>query len=416
MNSLPSSVNFAEVLPSLPENATRYSATLAPTNGATFTAGNQIIFQYANRGYLIPDSVYLRYKLVAVIGATATGILGTPFFTSFSRLETQFGSTNVDSINNYNQVNNFLTQTTMDWAQKYGNAYNYGFDATAPASTEEMDGRALPLNVTTTLSLAGPVPCLLTNIVDKLLPLGLMPTIQQTFTIDSLANILLNTTAITSFTLSNVELCYDFIDLGSDVDAMVRGMGEKIYIKSQSFSNSAMTVPVGTSGSQSYTFNQRYASIKAAIVLFSGGVNGLFDSRDITSNTGSMNINIAGVNYPQTRYSMLNNKAALLIELKKVMGSIYDKLNNFSINVAEFNAIEATVTTLSIPGKFYAGFNLQKLHSNALLTGISSNNSNITVSIDSTIATAAARQCCLILAYDALIEVDVINKQASVKS
>ncbi|MEI6423993.1 MAG: hypothetical protein WCP55_17385, partial [Lentisphaerota bacterium] len=71
--------------------------------------------------------------------------------------------------------------------------------------------------------------------------------------------------------------------------------------------------------------------------------------------------------------------------------------------------------TLSIPGKFYVGFSLQKLHSNAILTGISSNNSNITVNVDSTVATSAARQCCLILAYDALIEVDLINKQASVK-
>ncbi len=414
MNSLPNSVNYTEILPSLPENSTRYSVALQPTNGSSFVPGNQVIFQYANRGYLIPDSVYLRYKLVIVNGATASGILGTPYFSGFSRVETIFGSTTVDSINNYNQVNNVLTQTTMDWSQKYGNAYNYGFDTTAPASTEEMDGRVLSASATTTLSLAGPIPCLLTN-VEKLLPLSLMPTIQQTFTIDSLANILLNTTTITSFTISNIELCYDFIDLGSEVDAMVRGMGDKIYIKSQSFSNSSISIPSGTSGSQSYTFNQRYASIKAAIVLFSGGVNGLFDSRDITSNTGSMNINIAGVNYPQTRYSMLNSKASLLMELKKVMGSIYDKQNNFSINIAEFNAIESTVTTLSIPGKFYVGFSLQKLHSNAILTGISSNNSNITVNVDSTVATSAARQCCLILAYDALIEVDLINKQASVK-
>jgi hypothetical protein len=249
MNSLPNSVNYAEILPSLPENSTRYSVSLQPTNGSSFVPGNQIIFQYANRGYLIPDSVYLRYKLVVVNGATASGILATPFFTPFSRLETLFGSTTVDSINNYNQLNHFLTQTTMDWSQKYGNAYNYGFETTAPASTEEMDGRVLAANATTTMSLAGPIPCLLTNIVDKLMPLSLMPTIQQTFTIDSLSNILLNTTTVTSFTLSSVELCYDFIDLGSDVDSMVRAMGEKIYIKSQSFSNSSVIVPTGASGS-----------------------------------------------------------------------------------------------------------------------------------------------------------------------
>ena len=62
MNSLPSSVNYAEVLPSLPENATRYSVALQPTNGSKFISSSQIILQFPNRGYLIPDSVYLRYK------------------------------------------------------------------------------------------------------------------------------------------------------------------------------------------------------------------------------------------------------------------------------------------------------------------------------------------------------------------
>ena len=126
MNSLPSSVNYAEVLPSLPENATRYSVALQPTNGAKFNATNQIIFQFPNRGYLIPDSVYLRYRntVTATGGAITSAILGEPFFTPFQRLETQFGSVTVDSINNYHKVCNMLTNTTMDWAQKYGNQFN----------------------------------------------------------------------------------------------------------------------------------------------------------------------------------------------------------------------------------------------------------------------------------------------------
>jgi hypothetical protein len=111
MNSLPSSVNYAEALPSLPENATRYSVALQPVNGATFGPSSQIIFQFPNRGYLIPDSVYLRYRgsLTAVTGAYTGNMFGTPFFTPFQRLETQFGSVTVDSINNYHQVCNMLT-------------------------------------------------------------------------------------------------------------------------------------------------------------------------------------------------------------------------------------------------------------------------------------------------------------------
>ena len=136
MNSLPSSVNYGEVLPSLPENSTRYSVALQPTNGATFGPSSQIQFQLPNRGYLIPESLYLRYKVTHSSAANSAlaktqSIGGTPFFSHFQRLETQFGSITVDSINNYHQVCNMLTNTTMDWAAKFGNAFNYGFSPTA---------------------------------------------------------------------------------------------------------------------------------------------------------------------------------------------------------------------------------------------------------------------------------------------
>jgi hypothetical protein len=437
MNSLPSTVNYAEAIPSLPENAIRYSVALQPVNGAEFLPTQQIQFQYPNRGYLIPDSVYLRYKLQVVnnagTAAKPIGIPGTPFFTPFQRLETQFGSVTVDSINNYHQVCNMLTNTTMDWAQKYGNAFNYGYSpissSTTAATTEEMDGYLIAADgaaLTTNLSLAGPLPCLLTNITDKLLPLFAMPTISQVLTIDNISNIIYNAGNHTVLThkITNCELCFDFVELGSDVDAMVRGMGPKLFLKSQSFSNAAVTVPASSSGSMSFIFNQRYASCKGAFVLFSGSNivvannagNGLFDARDITTNSGSISINISGVSYPQKPYSMVNNKAAMLIELRKVMGSIYDKNNSLAINSREFSCVDATVTEVNVPGKFYVGFNLQKLHSNALLTGISTNNSNITVQLESSTPVGALnRQCNLILAYDALIEIDMVSKQASVK-
>ncbi len=86
-----------------------------------------------------------------------------------------------------------------------------------------------------------------------------------------------------------------------------------------------------------------------------------------------------------------------------------------AINTLEYARNEADTTVPNAPGKFYIGFNLQKLHSNALLTGISTNNSNISVNIEQTVATTTSRQLNLILAYDALIEIDLVNKQSSVK-
>ena len=117
---------------------------------------------------------------------------------------------------------------------------------------------------------------------------------------------------------------------------------------------------------------------------------------------------------------MLNNKSAILVEFKKVMGSVYVRVNNVAINKVKFDAVEGSETagtTIPDPGKFYVGFNLQKLNSNVLLTGISTNNSNITVNVEKSSAapTLATRECNLVLAYDALIEIDMVNKMRSVK-
>ena len=417
MNSLPNSVNYAEPIPSLPENTQKYSVSLQPVNGQTFTvAGNQIIFQFPNRGYLIPDSIYLRYKLVTANATSASNMLGCPFSAPFQRLETQFSSVTVDSINDWNQVNHILTNLTMDVAQKYGMQSSYGYTTSPTPTIEELDSRAIPA-AGETIYLAGPVPCMLTNITDKLLPLFAMPTISMVFTTDSLSNIINPTGPVTSMTLSNVELCFDFVEFGPEVDAMVRGMGQKIYVKSQSFSNASVNIPVGQNGSSSLIFNQRYASVKAAIVSFSGAINNKkFDAVDLTNNSGDYSINISGIQYPQKPYSALNNKGGILQELRKCIGSVYDRSNAMAINTLEFNRLDSDVnTSTTAPGKFYLGFNLEKLHSGSLLTGISTNNSNISVNITQSTASTVVRQCNLLLVYDSLIEIDVLTRQSSVK-
>jgi len=417
MNSLPNSVNYAEPIPSLPENTVKYSVALQPVNGQTFTvANNQIIFQFPNRGYLIPDSVYIRYKAVTANASTVSNILACPYSTLFQRLETQFGSVTVDSISDFNQVNHILSNLTMDVAQKYGMQSSFGYSVSAPPTLEELDSRAIPI-AGDTAYLAGPLPCMLTNITDKLLPLFAMPTISMVLTTDSLANVINPTGTVTSITLSNVELCFDFVELGPEVDAMVRGMGQKIYIKSQSFSNSSVNIGIGQNGSTALIFNQRYASVKAAIVSFSGAINNKkFDAVDITNNSGDYSINISGIQYPQKPYSALNNKGGILQELRKCIGSIYDRTNSMAINTLEYNRLDSDVnTSTTAPGKFYLGFNLEKLHSGSLLTGISTNNSNITVNINQSVASTVLRQCNLMLVYDSLIEIDTLTRQASVR-
>jgi len=127
---------------------------------------------------------------------------------------------------------------------------------------------------------------------------------------------------------------------------------------------------------------------------------------------------IAGQTYPQRSLSALNNKTYILQELRRASGNINDKNNNLSINSLEFYRVGNATTTNSAPAKFIIGIPLEKLHipsDKAILTGVSTNNSNITVNINTSTATAQAHTINLILNYDAIIEVDTANRDARVR-
>ena len=101
------------------------------------------------------------------------------------------------------------------------------------------------------------------------------------------------------------------------------------------------------------------------------------------------------------------------------MGSVYDKNNSFSINTLEFGQVSTAPAgnTVSCPAKCYIGTSTEKLNSNSLLTGISTQNSPLSYRITTGTAIGASNATVtLVINYDALIEVDLVNRQCSVKS
>ena len=421
---LPNSVNYAEGHPSLPEGVVSTQITLSPANGSTFSAGGSVIqFDYLNRGFIDPQSIFLRYKYAMTTSALGAEIIGTPVYTPFVRMETLIGSSVVESQNQYNQNCNMLVNLSTDVAGKFGlqASYNYG-NGNLPLDTptmSAMDGRTCVDDETGFMS--GMLPGLLSN-CEKLIPAFAMPQIRTQLTLDSIANIFTSgATSIvpTVFTLSNVELVYTMIDMGPQVESMVRSLGT-FYIKSQSLVNSSVSLANATSGSISLVFNQRLASVKSAFILFTGtvvqSVNKWGDAWDPTQNSGEISINVGGISYPQRPLSTITNKAGILQYLRSATGSIYDKNNSLSINSVEWNRTGiATATTVVEPAKFFVGVNLEKIHGGALLTGISTQNSAITVLVSTTTPTAQAHTVNLILSYDALIEINTDSKQVSVK-
>jgi hypothetical protein len=88
---------------------------------------------------------------------------------------------------------------------------------------------------------------------------------------------------------------------------------------------------------------------------------------------------------------------------------------NFAITPVNFAYTNTATTTNVAPGMFFVGVNTERLSSNAvMLSGISSQNSPISLRIDLGTATTNAQTLQVIALFDAIIEVDIANKQVAV--
>lgn len=411
---LPKEIGYSDMLPSLPDECRKTSIVVMPVSGQTYGESSLIQFDLPSKDFLDGSSMYLRFKVKLTSNANAE-LKGCPATTFFSKLETMFGSQIVESTNNYGQLQDMITNVTLNASQKQGLASAYGYSV--------VDGKVpcgrLCTAINEEFTVAVPFNCLLSS-ASKLIPLGNMPTVRIQLLTDVISNIFTTTVVPTAYTLSNLELCYDSIYMGSSVDSMIRGM-DKIYIKSQAYTSTGSVLGSGTSGSVSLVYNQRLSSIKSLFTLFTGNfvesLNRQYDSYDPTQSSGSLQYEIASVAHPSRAVSTINNKASFMLELKSACGGIHNaQTDNFSVTPTTFNKEGKNITTYDEAAQFIFGTNVERLHTNgALLTGISTENSPISLRIDTSLATAGSYNCQMIALYDALIEVNPQERSAYVK-
>lgn len=416
MSSLPQSVAYSVGSPSLPPNARSHEVVVRSSNGLTFGENQSIVLELPNAGFCDPTSIYIRYKY-AFTNLINAPLKGTPVYTPFQRLAVFAGSTQLESISQYNQVANMMVNLTHDVAQKYGvqSAFGYRNDTSVP-TMEGFDGRVLTTDETGSFS--APLPCVLSN-CEKFLPLFALPQLRVELTLDTLANMFRSDVVATptGMVISNVELVYKSVDLGADVEAMVRSAG-LTHIKTQSLMNTASVLGAGVQGSVALVYNQRLASIKSAFIYCANTTadsNQQYDSVDITKSNGAYSITIAGTQYPSSSYQTSLNKNGMLMALKQATGSVYSKDNNFSINAIEWNRIDGDAPTLDAPAKFIVGIDCEVLDNAYIMSGVSSQNSSITANIVCNTATTDAHNIHLITSYDALLEIDFTSGVASLK-
>lgn len=420
MTSLPNDINYNDQLPSLPPETQVINVTVNPSNASTFTPGSQIQLDLINRGFLIPDSLWISYDYSLTQATTADAEMkGIPCFCPFQRQSVQIGSQTVDTINNYNVLMTMLANLGYTVGEKLGMpSLGYGTSVAVAPNLQNTDGRLCDSGLTDTGSFSGPLMSILSN-SEKLLPLFAMGSIRINLTIESIANMFTTTKVPSAFSISNFTLHYKIVDFSQDVERMIMSMGPKIFIKSQSFGVSSQTLTSGANGSQELIFNQRYASCKSIFAIngtSTAGGNTFFDSVNLAANS-EYSFMVAGVQYPQRPISTARARTQALMELKSATGSIFDKNNSHSISAQEY-AYDGTdaATTYNIPGKFYVGTSLEKLHSDSLLTGISTQSSNIGYRVNLGGATASTVQITLVVNHDSIWEIDLINKDVLVRN
>ena len=193
-----------------------------------------------------------------------------------------------------------------------------------------------------------------------------------------------------------------------------------IFIKSQSFVSANQSLSTFGPGTAELVFNQRLSSIKALFTNIGTAASyTTFASVDPTSSNGDFQWIVAGTAYPQRPISAALNKAGAFMELMNAWGPAHDTLSSStSITPIDFfQTGNATAqASAGICGKFYLGTNVEKLSTNgALLTGISSQLSPISFRINTGTATVETHTITLICLYDAILQINLPTRQASVK-
>jgi hypothetical protein len=434
---LPNSINYGEQLPSLMPGVNNYTQVLNPINGSSFTsAGQQIIIDFPSRGFIDPKSIYFSYNMSITTGAAAGSVCRCPLVAPFSRLDLFINSKLVETINDYNIVASLWTELYMGPNEKASiqSGFGYAVAVADQGTLRNYDSRTLfTAGGVNTYQVSGPLLCSMLSGCDKFIPSFATGAIRLVFTIDSVSAY---TTRVanepTAFSISNFQVTYDMIDFGPEIENSIM-MSDQIKIKSTGFNQSSVALQVGTQGQQTFVFNQRYASIRNAVLSYSCArdavfVNGKFDSPDGACGTGNSNsfysLNIGGQSYPQSGPLSGVNKVAILSELRKATGNLYSWERAMSINNVEFsyaetgaNAVTGTaLTTATEPAKFYVGFDLNKINSSSqnLLNGVSTANSPINAIVNFGAATTLAKSLNLTLNYDAILVIDPRTKQLDV--
>lgn len=420
-------------LPQLPASTSCISSVAVPVNGSTFSDNSQIILDLnTGRGFLNPNSVYIRYKLTATGAAAAGGTVAAPIpvYGPFYQLQVLFNSQVVENITDYNIVCQDLVNIKTNVAQKVGLSMAFGIGGNATAfSFNSVNGRTL-LGAPDSFTMSAPLPCILSQ-AESYVPLFLFGSVRIILTLDTLANIFnAGVNVPTGYNISNFELCYDVINFDPQVEALYSSMANqngKIIVKSSSWATGSQPLAIGSSGSMQIPYNFRLASVKSLLLHNSPAIatsatsNGKFDSVDVTSSNGSYQFEVASMLYPPRPLDTSQNKNGIISELclalfgNRNIASADLGMTPGTWNVTSTSYGAGGSVTAFTPGMFHVGVNVERVPtSSSMLTGVTTLLSPINVRLNLNTATSQAQQIRLFAYYDALMEIDINTRDVKI--
>lgn len=333
---LPASLKF-DLPPSMSDSARSYSVNVAPDGQTSVVGGANTAtpfvanstgafgnFTAQNISFTIPsgmsDSVFMDTSSTTVsfvLTYTVTGSMGGATGASCNLIGS--GSSFIDTltcysnnqpletINQYGLLSNFLLNNTVNSSERFGgisvslgadsNSYN-GIELATTAGTYRYSF-CLPL-----LSVIG------INTTEKLFPVGSVNNLQLVLGTANVLPVVSYCTAVPTaqpvigaFTLSEFQLNMKYIDVGDLSAQMLRQtlQNGKWYIRSSTYTNSSVNIPIGTNGAVQSLLQIRNTSVRSIFHQYGISAtavcpNGLYDA--INPALTSRQCQIGGNFYP----------------------------------------------------------------------------------------------------------------------
>lgn len=416
MATLPKEMDYSLV--GLPSQITQQSYVSRSTNGSEFTANQTVQFSLVqNRGtYLINDSLRLTFRIkVTAHAADDNSILGIPAASVWDRSSVYCNSVAVEDINNYGAVVNALLNSKLSVAQKMGFSKMFGNEFTANEANDVDSYQITAGSGANILEVSIPLMnCL--SMAEKYVPLDSGSWLIY-LTLSDLASFALkdadgSAPTATLFSVDSCEIHYKCISLPPELDSAVKsqidGAGD-IYFKSQSYASAVANIANGTAGNLSIPFSNSLSSIKSLWCLFCKTTTYKnFASFNVCNGSGSIVWNVAGRQYPTSRIDMTNHESEATAEfLEAIHGVHASDAVQCSLSANNFRTLNSAYAAGDIKdlGKCYFGINTERLAGKSyMLTGVSSQNSNIALELDIGTATTTAANVIQVFNYDLLMK------------